>query len=104
MKVTPIVERTLEKYEKARSSDKLLLLYIWHQLGLEFTPEQREKFMDMPSAETIRRIRQKLQENGKYPANGHVRKDRHIRSMVVQQNAPAAKPERIETILQQKLI
>jgi hypothetical protein len=98
MRVTNLVEQILRDNEKTRNSDKLLLLEIWTRLGFELTDAQRSKFIDMPSSETIRRIRQKIQEGGKYPATERIRSERYHKSLVMQQNAPSAKPKRIEEI------
>ena len=103
MRVTNLVEQTLRDNEKARNSDKALLLDVWARLGLELTDVQRAKFMDMPSSETIRRIRQKIQESGKYPATERIRSERYHKSLVMQQNAPSAKPKRIEEITEDLL-
>ncbi len=101
-KVTPTVEKILRDYPQTRSSDKLLLLYVWHNMGLILTEKQMEKFMDMPSTETIRRIRQKIQENGQYLATDRIRRERHIKSLEVQQNEPTAQPKRLEQVLEQR--
>jgi hypothetical protein len=45
--------------------------------GMELTPKQVEIFKNMPSAETITRIRRKLQEQGKYEADENVQKERY---------------------------
>lgn len=103
MKTTNLIEQVLREHNAARSSDRILQLRVWHELGLILTPEQRAKFMEMPSSETIRRVRQKLQEDGKYLAAEPVRKTRYHKSLVMQQNAPTATPERIEAI-QEKLL
>lgn len=64
----------LSKYSKTRENDKLLLisyLMIWHRLhkriGAEAMAVVKEVIFDeMPSFESIRRIRQKFQEGGAY--------------------------------------
>lgn len=40
--------------------------------GMELSPRQKQVFRDMPSAETITRVRRQLQEQGKYPAEEEV--------------------------------
>lgn len=100
MKVTKLVEESLEQYNECRNSDRYLLLTVWHRLGFKLTSEQRSIFMDMPSAETIRRVRQKIQEGGKYPATIKIKKERYMKSMILGQAAPVYKPEHIENILE----
>lgn len=99
--ITNKVETLLRNNERMRSDDKLLILTIWELEGLTLTPEQRQKFWDLPSPETIRRVRQKLQENGAYPANEPVRKQRKWKSMVMQQVSPNARPKDMEKYLRE---
>lgn len=77
------VEELLEKYPPLRDSDKLLwLAYLvrYHNLkahlGDEAYSHLKEIIMDTntPTMESIRRVRQKLQEQGKYV--GEKRKER----------------------------
>lgn len=103
MKISDVVESTLAHYEAARSNDRLLLIQVWEAQGFIMTPEQKAKFMELPSAETIRRVRQKIQEEGKYPANEYVRKQRKFKGMQVQQIIPKTKSEKVEEIIQHRL-
>lgn len=72
MKVVDQVENILKASHKARNSDKELLIIYMQKFGLELTPRQVELFKEMPSTETIRRVRQQLQMEGKYPASEEV--------------------------------
>ena len=101
MRVAYIVEQTLANKPDTRDSDKLLLLDVWYKLGFGFSETQRKRFMDMPSAETITRIRRKLQEKGKYPAANNIKKTRQLKSMVVQQNMPKASVNTAERVLEE---
>lgn len=47
-----------------RDNDRLLCLEIWREEGLILTPEQQRKYLSVSSPETIRRTRQKVQEDG----------------------------------------
>jgi hypothetical protein len=80
------------------------MLYVWHFQGLELTPAQRDKFMDVGSSEAIRRERQKFQEKGLFTASEAVKKQRRTKSYIVQQNAPSARPERLGKIIQESLL
>jgi hypothetical protein len=104
MRVNKLIEQILTTDMQSRDSDRRLMLIVWHKLGLVLTPEQRELFMILPSTETIRRVRQKLQETGKYPAQAHVKHERYMKYLVMQQNIPQAKPERVESLIQERLI
>lgn len=61
------VERVLRDFLPTRDDDKLLLLEVWRACGLELPLHVRNKILDeMPSPESVRRIRQKFQESGQY--------------------------------------
>lgn len=77
MNTKKLIETILRDKPEARDNDKLLILYVWQAKGLRFTPEQVQKFKDMPSPETIRRGRQLLQEKGKYRASEEVEEKRY---------------------------
>lgn len=97
--ISSVVQNLLRDNAKMRNNDRLLILTVWENYGFKLTDEQRQKFWDLPSAETIRRIRQKLQEKGDYPADASVARVRRHRSMVMQQNMPTSKPERIQQLM-----
>lgn len=100
MRVTPIVKRVLRDKERTRNSDKELLLACWEEMGFYLSESQRAKFREMPSTETIRRIRQKIQQGGEYMAKDKIKHEREIKSQEMQQNSPSAKPERLELLLE----
>jgi hypothetical protein len=77
MKIKEQVESILKYDPASRNSDKRLLVIYMQKAGMNLTPEQIEKFKDLPSTETIRRIRQKLQEQGKYPAKEEINEARY---------------------------
>lgn len=69
------VKELLEKYEQTRDSDKLLwLAYLcnYHNLKISLGEESYRKLKNIvlnentPTMESIRRVRQKFQENGLY--------------------------------------
>lgn len=99
MTITQQVRNLLSFSPKARNDDKELYILYLQKSGMELTDKQLAIFRDMPSLETVRRIRQKLQESGEYVAAEPVRKKRHQKSLEMQQNAPTAKPETLERIL-----
>lgn len=103
MKLNNTIEHILLNYPEARDSDKYLILKVWEQYGLYLSDVQKDKFMDCPSTESIRRTRQKLQEQGKYKASDRVSRHRRIKSYVVQQNAFTASPERLGEIIDRPL-
>lgn len=101
MKISDQVRRILANNIQARNSDRELLLAYMEIEGMELSPKQKEIFRHMPSMETIRRIRQKLQEGGQYLANKNIAAERTFKSYSMQQNAPIAKPETLERIIEQ---
>lgn len=99
MRASVIIERTLRDHPDTRSSDKELYILVWEHYGFFMSASQKAKFRDLPSSETIRRIRQKLQEKGSYPADEKIRKHRKFKGLEVQQKMPQTRPEKIEPIL-----
>lgn len=77
------VEAILERVPIARNSDTELWLIYAQKSGLNLTPEQEQIIRDMPTFETITRVRRKLQENGDYQASQAVRQRREFKSKVV---------------------
>lgn len=55
-----------------RSNDRLLILSVWEDEGLHLTTDQQHKFMQVSSPETIRRTRQKIQQDGLFKASTEV--------------------------------
>lgn len=72
LKISEQVENILRVSHAARNSDRELLILYMAKFGMGLTKEQEDKFRKMPSTETIRRTRQALQEQGKYPADKEV--------------------------------
>lgn len=104
MRANYSVERALSNNDQARNSDKILLLQVWHDLGLGLTKEQQMKFLDLPSPETIRRIRQKLQESGRYIADEEVATNRQTIGKAIHNYIAIARPEHIEELMQGSLL
>lgn len=99
MTITQRVENILRFSRSARNSDVELQIIYMQKAGMSLSQQQIRVFKNLPSMETIRRIRQKLQEQGKYEADYPIKSVRHSKSLEMQQNVPSAKPERIEQIL-----
>lgn len=69
-KLYDVVKQLLTDYPTLRNSDKLLIWNVFGSLdlldnGLVATVIRKENFLKAPSTESIRRVRQKIQE--KYP-------------------------------------
>lgn len=99
MTVTKQVEHILSVSHRARNSDKELLILYMQKYGMNLTDNQILKFRDMPSPETIRRVRQKIQESGRYQADQKIKSERDWKSLRMQQNAPSASPRTVEQII-----
>jgi hypothetical protein len=99
MTITQQVKNLLAYSKDARNSDKELYILYLQRAGMEMTKEQIQLIREMPSFETIRRVRQKVQEAGEYLADEPVRKARDNKSMEMQQNMPKASASRTEQIL-----
>lgn len=99
MNVTTQVENILKASRQARNSDKELQIIYMQKTGMDLDARQVQIFRDMPSLETLRRVRQKIQENGKFKADKPVEESRKFKSMQMQQQAPKFTPEGLEQTL-----
>lgn len=77
MRVKDKVERVLSVNTNARNDDKVLMLQVWEIEGFYLTENQKKAFMQSSSPESIRRMRQKMQEEGKYRASEAVEQKRY---------------------------
>lgn len=68
-----LVKGILRDFPETRDSDKKLYIRVFEHEGLYLTPEQQEIFSRLPSLETFRRTRQKLQEQGYYKPSQRVK-------------------------------
>ena len=82
------VENILRLVPATRSSDVELLLTYMQRAGMELTPKQISKFRDLPTPETLTRIRRKLQEQGKYEATHQVNEARFNKFKEMKQVMP----------------
>jgi len=71
-----IIESVLATNPQARNSDIVLILEVWAMEGVALSPNQVAKIKSATRPETIRRTRQKLQEEGKYLASKQVQEKR----------------------------
>lgn len=95
MTETQRVENILRVSQAARNSDRELLIIYMQKFGLNLSDEQVKKMREMPAFETIRRIRQKLQEQGKYPADKEVEDARYAKYKQVKHNIKHEDPEQL---------
>lgn len=86
MTIKQRVENILRASRMARNSDTELQIIYMQKSGMNLSQEQQQKFRELPSMETIRRIRQKLQEEGKYPADAEVEEARYQKFKELKQN------------------
>lgn len=99
MKTVDIIKNILASDRQSRNSDRRLLLKVWERQGLVLSAYQTEQFMKVASAESIRRARQKLQEDGGYPADQQIRFTRHFKGAQVQQNIPVTGADDVENLI-----
>lgn len=100
MRASAIIEGVLRDHPDTRSSDRELYILVWEKLGFFMSDSQKAKFRELPSSETIRRVRQKLQEQGRYAASERVKQHRNFKGMEVQQKMPQTQPEKVEPLLE----
>lgn len=79
MNLDKTVEEVLKEYELARNNDNVLWAIVMQRQGAEFTREQFTKIKDGVKAESVTRIRRKLQSKGKYPPKPVVKQYREAR-------------------------
>lgn len=77
MTIKQRVENILRASRMARNSDTELQIIYMQKSGMNLTDEQLRIFRELPHMETIRRIRQKFQEDGEYPADKGVEQARY---------------------------
>lgn len=80
MTLNKIVENVLSNSVDARNNDKRLMIEVFEAKGLYFSERQKEKIMQLPSVESITRMRRKIQQEGKYKATEKVQKMRKIKA------------------------
>lgn len=102
MSLLPLVEDILRYNDKARESDRELLIQVMQRRGVNLSASQIDKLRDI-NFETITRIRRKLNEQGKYLPSVRTAKARHLKSLTMQQNAPVADAKRLEDLSQQAI-
>jgi len=93
MRTKDKVARVLDQKPEARDNDKLLMLYVWQIEGLNLSESQLKKWKEVSSPESIRRMRQKFQEEGQYLASPEVEEQRYqmyVETKDAIQKAPAA--------------
>lgn len=77
LSVKAVVESVLSEDMRARSSDKWLILLVLRRLGYKIYLDYNE-MTKMPSFESIRRSRQKLQEAGRFLASPSIQAQRAV--------------------------
>lgn len=102
MKIITIVENILKYSREARNSDKELHIRFMRHFGIILDESQIALFKKMPSLETARRIRQKLQQEGQYPADKAVGFERRFKGYTMQQRNPKA--DKVESVTEPKAI
>lgn len=100
MRVLDIVEGILKQSRESRNSDKELFIRFMENFGIHLDPTQKSIFKSMPHLESVRRIRQKLQEQGKYQADQKIGANRRFKGYSMQQRAPKVKAQDIEKIIE----
>lgn len=95
MTIAQRVENILRASKAARNSDTELQIIYMQKSGMNLSEAQKQKFRELPHMETIRRTRQKLQEQGKYPADEEVNEARFEKYKQVKQNINYDSPEQL---------
>lgn len=104
MTITQKIQAILEHVPATRNSDTELLLIYMQKSGMELTPKQVEIFKNMPSAETIRRTRQKIQQVGKYTAAPEIKAARDYKAIQTRRTIPFMQPDDVERAFDGRII
>lgn len=100
MTIQQKVEHVLKNYPRTRDNDNRLVAtywYVWHKdlchskggkVGILF-----ENLLKVPSFESVRRCRQKIQESGKYTASPKAQAVRDAREMKIALENAKKNPE-----------
>lgn len=89
------VKNILEFVPKTRNSDIELLIIYWQKAGVNLSNEQIQKIKELPSPDTLTRIRRKIQENGEFPASKSVEDARFAKFKQVKQNIKSEDAEKL---------
>jgi len=89
-KIKDRVEFILQTFPSARNSDAKLIAYYLYQFHEDLVKKDREDYWirlndiadreKLPSFESIRRVRQKLQEMGQYPSDEQIARVRAMQA------------------------
>lgn len=90
------IRNILSASQKARNSDFELWLIYAQKSGVRLSQFQIDKLKEMPSFETIRRTRQKIQQEGELRADPHIEEVRYRKFQSVRGSVGASQPEDIE--------
>ena len=74
-----LVRQILAQFPETRSDDKELIIRAWEAQGLILSFYQKQKLRTIFSNETIRRSRQKIQEEGLFPPDEKTRRGRKLK-------------------------
>jgi hypothetical protein len=85
MKITGLVEEIMKRYPQTRDSDKELIIGVLQASGAGLSERQREILRSI-NFESIRRYRQKLQEEGKYLPSPEVKAQRKLKAEIIKQS------------------
>lgn len=96
------VANILAVSQRARDDDLELWLIFAQKFGLALNEMQIALLRKMPSFETIRRIRQKYQQEGKYPASLEAEKRRYKRFKNVRANIVDSEPDNLMDLLERE--
>lgn len=100
MKTLNLVEYVLLNNTKARNSDLELIISVWAEQGLHLSDLQKEILKSKCSKpETIRRLRQKFQEQGKYLADKTVEQARYNKYIETKHSVGVANPTETDEVL-----
>lgn len=96
MTTTDRIRSILRVSHKSRNSDLELWIIFAQKSGMNLSQYQIDKLRLMPSFETIRRTRQKIQEQGDLRADPEVEERRYEKFKQVRGEIGSSQPESVE--------
>lgn len=102
MTITDRVKSILKASKPSRNDDKELWIIYAQKSGVNLSSFQIDKIREMPSFETIRRVRQKIQEQGQFEADPKVQEARYEKYKKVRGQIGASDSKSAEQLLQER--
>lgn len=103
MTITQRVTNIMKVSHQARNSDKELWIIYAQKSGLDLTAQQLDVLRAMPEFETIRRVRQKIQQDGMYEADPSIKAERKEKAELIRGAVPYNNSELLAELINKEV-